>query len=75
MTPVNYPIKIKKIPDRKPGRIKLIVDDPNFSHERATAEILAHFGYDVIFIKPIDRINVRTADCYFNGEIWEIKCP
>ena len=75
MTPIRYPFKIKTIPNKKPGKIYYNEPHRRDPHERATARILLRFGYDLIFIKPVNHIGIQTPDCSWCGLNWEMKSP
>jgi hypothetical protein len=44
-------------------------------HEKVTAETLADAGYYVEFRPTSNRKGEHSADCYINGELWELKAP
>jgi len=44
-------------------------------HERRTAETLAAAGFYVEFRPESTRAGEHSADCYLNGELWELKAP
>ena len=44
-------------------------------HEKVTAETLAKMGYYVEFRPISNKKGEHTADCYINGELWELKAP
>ena len=46
-----------------------------WEHERKTATTLAKAGFNVIFRKASNRFKEQSADCYINGELWELKAP
>lgn len=39
------------------------------------AEKLARLGFETMFLKPVGKKGVHTADSLINGEAWEIKQP
>ena len=46
--------------------------------QNATApkpEKLARLGFETMFLKPVGKKGVHTADSLINGEAWEIKQP
>ncbi|MBR1828428.1 MAG: hypothetical protein IJ781_02790 [Atopobiaceae bacterium] len=43
--------------------------------ERDVGTALLSHGFDVKFIKEVNRTNVKTADAYLNDELWEFKAP
>ncbi|MDR1300645.1 MAG: hypothetical protein LBK50_02965 [Candidatus Nomurabacteria bacterium] len=44
-------------------------------HEKVTAKTLADAGYYVEFRPASNRKGEHSADCYLNGELWELKAP
>jgi hypothetical protein len=44
-------------------------------HEKVTAETLAEMGHYVEFRPASGREGERSADCYIDGEPWELKAP
>jgi len=43
--------------------------------EKKTAETLAEIGYYVEFRPVSTRQGEHSADCFLNGELWELKAP
>lgn len=43
--------------------------------ETSVAEILSNEGFNVSFIREINKSNQKTADAYLNDAIWEFKIP
>lgn len=43
--------------------------------ERDVGTALLSHGFDVRFIKEVNRTNAKTADAYLNDELWEFKVP
>lgn len=43
--------------------------------ERDVGTALLSHGFDVEFIKEVNRSNTKTADARLNGEVWEFKIP
>lgn len=43
--------------------------------ERDVGTALLFHGFDVEFIKEVNRSNTKTADARLNGEVWEFKIP
>ena len=43
--------------------------------EVAVATVLNNLGFNVVFIKEVNKTNVKTADAYLNGVPWEFKIP
>lgn len=43
--------------------------------ERVVATHLSEQGFNVRFIKEVNKTGVKTADAYLNGEVWEFKVP
>lgn len=76
MSPINYPIKIKRIPtNKKLGHIQYDTKDKPKDHELITAKTLAKFGYDIFFMKKQKFVGASTADCKWRNLVWEIKRP
>ena len=44
-------------------------------HEKKTAESLARAGFYVEFRLVSAHEGENSADCYINGELWELKAP
>lgn len=44
-------------------------------HEKVTADTLAENGYYVEFRQASNREGEHSADCFINGELWELKAP
>ena len=44
-------------------------------HELRTAEVLVSKYDRVLFLKPVDLYNIKSADILMNGLKWEIKSP
>ncbi len=44
-------------------------------HEMDSAKALTRLGNNIAFIPESDRSGEKRADCYINGELWEMKAP
>lgn len=76
MAPRKYPFKIEPLPTpRRVGKIRKDLSHYRHPHEIATARKLVRFGCDIVFLKPSDIPNSRTADCLWRNELWEMKSP
>lgn len=43
--------------------------------ETAAAVLLNGSGFNVRFIKEVNKTGIKTADAYLNGQVWEFKIP
>lgn len=60
---------------KRAGNITIPGDADIWPHELDTAKALARAGYNVEFIKKSNVPHEKTADCYIDGERWEMKAP
>ena len=67
-------IAIRDIPySLKKGKILYDYPHKREPHELEFAEILIHFGSDIIFIKPSIMTGTNTPDCEWRDKTWETK--
>ena len=59
----------------KSGKIIIPPNTNIWPHEIATAQALAASGFTIQFIRKSNREREYSADCYINGEKWELKSP
>ncbi|MDR1300814.1 MAG: hypothetical protein LBK50_03865 [Candidatus Nomurabacteria bacterium] len=57
------------------GKITIIGGANVWPHEMLSAKVLIHAGYSVEFIPESKRRGEKKADCYLDGELWEMKAP
>jgi hypothetical protein len=63
---------------RKPSKTGRIItpDGVNvWPHELKTAKSLIRYGHIIEFIRVSNRDRENNADCYIDGEKWEMKSP
>ena len=60
---------------KKIGKVIKAGDANVWPHEDATAVALTLAGFTVEFIRKSERERENSADCYIDGEKWEMKAP
>ncbi len=60
---------------KKKGKIVIPSKANIWPHELAAARALASYGHKVCFIVKSEKERENSADCWIDGEKWEIKSP